>query len=220
LFPILSVTDGDTTRTFIYHADGQLASATVGTSSSSPGRDALVASDTETFLWDGLALVRRGDEQFVNEPHVGNAPKKLCFEGKPRAKRSARRARKGPRGNPVASSKGTSYFNDALGTTVGSKQNGKYSAAALTAFGESLETLQGEVTSNIKHQDRTCPAHYDSANNAPKTWFGTWLIDWRHYPELFLYVPDASIREYKSWVEGVFHRVLLDNVDLINEIFE
>ena len=27
---VLSVTDGDTTRTFTYHADGQLASATVG----------------------------------------------------------------------------------------------------------------------------------------------------------------------------------------------
>jgi len=36
--------------------------------------------------------------------------------------------------------------------TVGAKKDGKYSAAALTAFGESLETLQGEVTSNIKHQ--------------------------------------------------------------------
>ena len=30
LLPILSVTDDDTTRTFTYHADGQLASATVG----------------------------------------------------------------------------------------------------------------------------------------------------------------------------------------------
>jgi hypothetical protein len=30
LFPIFSVADGDTTRTFTYHADGQLASATVG----------------------------------------------------------------------------------------------------------------------------------------------------------------------------------------------
>ena len=27
---VMSVTDGDTTRTFTYHADGQLASATVG----------------------------------------------------------------------------------------------------------------------------------------------------------------------------------------------
>ena len=45
-----------------------------------------------------------------------------------------------------------SITNDAIGTTVGAKSNDKYSAAALTAFGESLETLQGEVTSNIKHQ--------------------------------------------------------------------
>ncbi|MBE6381885.1 MAG: hypothetical protein E7049_02595 [Lentisphaerae bacterium] len=121
---VMSVTDGDTTRTFTYHADGQLASATVGTSSSRPGRDALVASDTETFQWDGLALIQRGDEQFVNEPHIGG-------------------------GNPVASSKGTSYFNDALGTTVGSKQGGKYSAAALTAFGEDLTVHSPTQNSNF-----------------------------------------------------------------------
>ena len=100
---VLSVTDGDTTRTFTYHADGQLASANYGDTS-------------ESFAWDGLALIQRGDEQFVNEPHVGG-------------------------GNPVASSKGTSYFNDMLGTTVGSKSNGKYSAAALTAFGERLDNV-------------------------------------------------------------------------------
>lgn len=42
-------------------------------------------------------------------------------------------------GNPVVSSSGTTYFNDMLGTTVGSKTQGrKYSAAALTAFGEDL----------------------------------------------------------------------------------
>ena len=122
---VLSVTDGDTTRTFTYHADGQLASATVGGGHRAP-RDRVgppggrLLPETETFLWDGLALIQRGDEQFVNEPHVGG-------------------------GNPVASSKGTSYFNDALGTTVGSKSNGKYSAAALTAFGEDLSvTSSGE----------------------------------------------------------------------------
>ena len=98
-------------------------------------------STIEEFLWDGLALICRGDEHFVNEPHVGNAPKKLRFEGKPRAQRSARRARKGPRGNPVVSSKGVSYFNDMLGTTVGFKSNGKYSAAALSAFGERLDNV-------------------------------------------------------------------------------
>ena len=125
---ILSVTDGDTTRTFTYHADGQLASATVGGDHRAPR----TAPQLETFLWDGLALIQRGDEQFINEPHNGNAPQKLCFGGEPRAKRSARRACKGPRGNPVAFSNGTSYFNDMLGTTVGAKKGGKYSAAALT----------------------------------------------------------------------------------------
>ena len=41
---VLSVTDGDTTRTFTYHADGQLASANYGDTS-------------ESFAWDGLALI-------------------------------------------------------------------------------------------------------------------------------------------------------------------
>ena len=115
---VMSVTDGDTTRTYTYHADGQLASATVGGEHRAP-RDRVgppggrPLPESETFLWDGLALVKRGGESFVNEPHVGG-------------------------GNPVASSKGTTYFNDALGTTVGAKKDGKYSAAALTAFGEDL----------------------------------------------------------------------------------
>ena len=116
-------------RTYVYHADGQLASATVGGEHRAPrnhvgspgGRP--LPCETETFLWDGLALIQRGDEQFVNEPHVGG-------------------------GNPVASSKGTSYFNDALGTTVGSKFNGKYSAAALTAFGENLSVDSPTPTQN------------------------------------------------------------------------
>ena len=134
---VLSVTDGDTTRTFTYHADGQLASATVGSAlrgdSSAMVGAALRADrgrvgdaplpETETFLWDGLALIQRGDEQFINEPHVGG-------------------------GNPIASSKGTSYFNDALGTTVGSKSNGKYSAAALTAFGENVSVDSPTPTQN------------------------------------------------------------------------
>ena len=119
LFPIyldkvLSVTDGDTKRTFTYHADGQLARATYA-----PGH----SPASESFEWDGLALIQRGDEQFINEPHVGG-------------------------GNPVASSKGTSYFNDALGTTVGARSNGKYSAAALTAFGENVSVDSPTPTQN------------------------------------------------------------------------
>ena len=99
---VLSVTEGERKYTYDYHVDGQLARADYGN------------GKTEDFGWDGLALIRRGDERFVNEPHVGG-------------------------GNPVASSKGTKYFNDILGTTVGAKKGAKYSAAALTAFGETIE---------------------------------------------------------------------------------
>ena len=140
---VLSVTDGKRSYAYAYHVDGQLARADYGEGGS------------EDFHWDGLALVRRGDESFVNEPHVGDAPKKLRFGGKPRAKRSARRARKGPRGNPVVSSKGAAYFNDILGTTVGVREGReasrkgakrRYTAAALTAFGEPLQTQKGETS--------------------------------------------------------------------------
>ena len=96
-----NVASARTAYAYDYHVDGQLARADYA-----GGR-------TEDFAWDGLALIRRGDERFVNEPHVGG-------------------------GNPVVSSKGTTYFNDLLGTTVGAKAKGKYSAAALTAFGEDI----------------------------------------------------------------------------------
>ena len=98
---VLSVTDGEKTYSYDYHVDGQIANANYGETS-------------ESFLWDGLALVKRGESSFINEPHIGG-------------------------GNPVVSSTGTSYFNDMLGTTVGTKSGRKYSAAALTAFGEGTD---------------------------------------------------------------------------------
>ena len=50
LFPYrLSVTDGDTTRTFTYHADGQLASANYG-------------GKTEGFLWEAFGGGFRGQQ--------------------------------------------------------------------------------------------------------------------------------------------------------------
>ena len=104
---VLSVTEGERKYTYDYHVDGQLARADYG------------GGKSEDFLWDGLALVKRGGERFINEPHIGG-------------------------GNPVVSSKGTSYFNDMLGTTLGSTAKGKkYSAAALTAFGERLDNADG-----------------------------------------------------------------------------
>ena len=111
---VLSVTEGERTYTYDYHVDGQLARADYGKAGGNGGRAGCPQpAGSEDFLWDGLALIKRGDERFVNEPHVGG-------------------------GNPVTSSKGTTYFNDMLGTTVGAKNGRKYTAAALTAFGEDL----------------------------------------------------------------------------------
>ena len=89
--------DGADKYTYDYHVDGQLATATYG-------------STTEDFLWDGLALVKRGKRGFVNEPHIGG-------------------------GNPVMSSDGTTYFNDMLGTTLSSSADGETTSSSLTAFG-------------------------------------------------------------------------------------
>jgi RHS repeat-associated protein len=108
---VLFVTDGKRSYRYAYHVDGQLARVDYGEGGS------------EDFHWDGLALIQRGDEQFMNEPHIGG-------------------------GNPVASSNGTSYFNDMLGTTVGAKKDGKYSAAALSAFGENLSVDSPTPTQN------------------------------------------------------------------------
>ena len=97
---VMSVADGERTYSYSYHVDGQLARADYG------------GGKAEDFLWDGLALARRGEVSFVNEPHVGG-------------------------GAPVAASAGATFFNDLLGTTVGACRQSRYAANASTAFGES-----------------------------------------------------------------------------------
>ena len=97
---LLAVTEGDRTFTYAYRPDGQFARADWGDGTA------------EDFVWDGLALVRRGGESLLNEPHAGG-------------------------GSPVLSSSGTAYFSDILGTTLGEKGRGRgYAAARQTAFGE------------------------------------------------------------------------------------
>ena len=68
------------------------------------------------------------------------------------------------------------------------------------------------------YQDRMCPMHFE--NGVPHTWYDNWFIDWRHFPELFIYVQNGHIRTYKEWIESTFRSVLKMNKDLINEIFE
>ena len=88
-----------------YHTTKQ-AYAKANQRVSSTGND-----KSEDFLWDGLALIHRGETFFINEPYVTG-------------------------GNPILSSKDGVMFNDMLGSTL--NIGGK--AVNMTAFGESADT--------------------------------------------------------------------------------
>ncbi len=95
---VTQITEGDKViRSFRYHMDGQLAAA-------------YDDSRTETFLWDGLALIRRDTTNYLNE---------LAVTG----------------GNPVIAGEKT-LFNDLLGSTLGAKNADGFSAIERDAFGE------------------------------------------------------------------------------------
>jgi len=95
---VVSVSEeGQVTATFGYHAGGQLAAATHG-------------DKAESFLWDGLALIRRDGTDYVNEPHAGGGAPVLA-------------------GDKV-------LFNDLLGSTLGAKDEKGFNAIQRTAFGE------------------------------------------------------------------------------------
>ena len=103
---VMSLVDGENKYAYTYHVDGQIASATY-----TMGGSQSPATVTEDFLWDGLALVKRGKRGYINEPHVGG-------------------------GNPVLASNGKAFFNDMLGTTLVASRGDKVERSSLTVFGD------------------------------------------------------------------------------------
>jgi len=99
---VASISEGEKViSNYQYSISGQLASATTD-------------GATENFLWDGLALIRRGDTDYTNEPYVTG-------------------------GNPLLSNDGKIMFNDVLGNTVGIKSEDKLKLIQMTAFGETAD---------------------------------------------------------------------------------
>jgi len=89
--------------------DGQIASSTVGTT-----LDESVHTD---YLWDGLALLKRGTTEYVNEPAVTG-------------------------GNPILAN-GKMLFNDMLGNSLGVAEKDKFTAIQRSAFGQTLANPAG-----------------------------------------------------------------------------
>ena len=89
--------NGKVIAEFEYTVEGQVSTATYG-------------DKTEEFMWDGLALIKRNDISYLNEPYVTG-------------------------GNPILADNDV-MFNDKLGNTVAI--NGK--SIDMTAFGETENT--------------------------------------------------------------------------------
>ena len=94
--------DGEDIASFTYHMDGQIATAKT-------------KGGTESFLWDGLALISRNETEYVNEPYVTG-------------------------GNPILANDKV-LFNDMLGTTLGVINGDQVTQNNLSAFGESFNAL-------------------------------------------------------------------------------
>ena len=98
--------NGKVTNSYSYGMDGQIATATAYGSSSTK---ATGGQETESFIWDGLALLKRDTTEYVNEPAVTG-------------------------GNPILAN-GKGLFNDMLGTTLGKYDGKKFIDNQRTSFG-------------------------------------------------------------------------------------
>ncbi|HEY5741118.1 MAG TPA: hypothetical protein VIS99_01145 [Terrimicrobiaceae bacterium] len=119
---------------FEYWPDGQLAKKLPLPKTNETSQ--VVSSslpESETFLWDGLALLRRNSTVYVIEPHLNG--------GVPVVSRDVSDPRKL-----------TYYLNDLLGTTLATIEGGIVRVAKLTAFGQPLK-----YTSNVPQPNEIAP---------------------------------------------------------------
>jgi len=138
---LYAVRDGKATTTYDYTIAGQLASLTT--------RNLELKTDSsESFLWDGLALIRRGGVNYLNEPHAGGGAALLAGGHQKSAKPKpvawgdrdfeAVRRHGARSGRPRRS--GNVMFNDVLGTTLGVEgEGGTFSTSRYSTYGDSTD---------------------------------------------------------------------------------
>ena len=131
-----------------YYADGQLSDQIT------------VGGGSESFYWDGLALLRRDDTNLTNEPAVTG-------------------------GNPIMADNKV-LFNDMLGSTVGSVEKGKYTSTNLNLFGNTLDNGKVDKYTSLGTRERSeSEREQRSAQGKPKVEGLGYAFLFRNYrPEL------------------------------------
>ena len=118
----LTLPDG-TTATHTYWPDGQLASISSSSNQNSKinNPQSSISPSSESFLWDGLALLKRNDTVYIIESHPsGGIPIASHPVGKPEEI--------------------TYHLNDLLGTTLATVGPAGVSFSRLTSFGQPLKS--------------------------------------------------------------------------------
>ncbi len=115
---VMSITqNGKITNSYSYSMDGQIASSSASSSAKAAEDKKATGGQAENFIWDGLALLKRGTTEYVYEPSVTG-------------------------GNPILAN-GKGLFNDMLGNTLGVSEKDKFTAIKRDAFGKTLENKAG-----------------------------------------------------------------------------
>ena len=118
---VLKVTEnGKTLADFEQHNNGQIAKA-------------IRPDKTENFLWDGLALVKRDDTKFINEPHAGGGNPVLAIQD-------------------VDADKSKAIFTDMRGTSLGSTVEDQYNNISKTSLLGLGTEFSGLATKGIEQE--------------------------------------------------------------------
>jgi len=164
---VTTLTQPDGTQVaFEYWPDGQLAAKKILTTENTESTETGIQkisnppatpspinakpSTSETFLWDGLALLRRNDTIYIIEPHPSG--------GVPIAS------------HPVGDNNNLTYYlNDMLGTTLATVEGGVTRYAKLTAFGQPLKVGSPASVPSLGLSGDPLPNSVPQAEALPKT---------------------------------------------------
>ncbi|MCK4981282.1 MAG: RHS repeat protein, partial [Victivallaceae bacterium] len=170
---VMSITQNKKiTNSYSYSMNGQIASANI-------------SGEKENFLWDGLALIKRGTTEYVYEPAVTG-------------------------GNPILAN-GKAMFNDILGNTLGVSEKDKFTSIKRNAFGKTLENKAGNQYNMFTGKPQIGGLGYAFLFRNYRSELGKWqTADPLGYPDGW-----NNLAYVNNWVIGCIDRFGTDVYNLV-----